>query len=199
MPLYRHVVSGTFYATEEWSFTLHTDSANDLATANTRMVTAVEAMWTGKLDADVSTGVIVTEVSTASLTVATGQQISRVIADVNLPGASATQSLPAQCATAISLTTPLATRAGRGRFYLPPLRVSAVASGRLAGGTIANIVTSIEAFFASLDGGTPLTPVLYSRTTHLTTNVTGANVGDVIDTQRRRRNKMIEMRTPITI
>jgi hypothetical protein len=37
--------------------------------------------------------------------------------------------------------------------------------------------------------------VLYGRTSHLTTPIAQFNVGDVIDTQRRRRSKLIETRT----
>jgi hypothetical protein len=42
-------------------------------------------------------------------------------------------------------------------------------------------------------------PVLYSRTTHTTNEITSLDVGDVLDTQRRRRSKLVEVRTSRTV
>jgi hypothetical protein len=57
--------------------------------------------------------------------------------------------------------------------------------------TLVILDTAWTAFFDSLntDG---VTPVVRNRTGHISTTVTSARVGDVIDTQRRRRNKLTE-------
>lgn len=199
MPLFRHVCQGTYETGETWSFTLHTNSTNDLATAQSRWVTATGVMWTGEMDALVSNQVSMTELTTASITTATGQQISRVSTTVARPGVSTDESLPAQCATVVSLTSETATRAGRGRFYLPPLAVTVMNTGRLSAASMTALVAAVDSLFSSLGSGTPLDPVLYSRTAHTLTNITGGNIGNVIDTQRRRRNKLIEVRTALTL
>lgn len=197
MALYRHIASGTFPG-ESWSFTLHTLGSADLPTAQASWSGAVAALWTGALDAIIATDVEVTEVSTASLTQATGGQISRLIDDVTLPGVAAGQTLPAQCSCCISWGSTLATRAGQGRSYLPPFAVSVMSAGKISAAATTVVADAAHAMVAALEGD-GLNPVLYSRTTHLTTPITKGNVGDVMDTQRRRRNKLIEVRTAFAV
>lgn len=192
MALYRHVMSGTTPG-ESWSCTLHTTGAGTLASAQTAFSNAVAAFWTGELDSIVTADVSVTETSTASLNEATGTQISRLIDDVSLPGVASGEMLPFQCASGVSWRTALATRSGRGRMYLPPLAVSVLDTGRLSTGAVSTIVDAVGQLTDSLDGG-GLALVLLNRTTLATTPVTTVDVGNVIDTQRRRRNKLIEVR-----
>ena len=192
MALYRHVMSGTTPG-ESWSCTLHTTGAGTLAAAQTAFNGAVGAFWTGELDSIVTADVSVVETSTASLDEATGGQISRLIDDVSLPGVAAGEMLPFQCASGVSWRTALATRSGRGRMYLPPLAVSVLDTGRLSSAAVSAIVDSVGQLTDSLDGG-GLALVLLNRTTMATTPVTSVDVGNVIDTQRRRRNKLIEVR-----
>lgn len=193
MALYRHVASGT-YPGESWSFTLHTLGSASLATAQSDWSDAIGALWTGALDAKIYTDVELTEVSTASLDTATGKQISRLSDDVALPGVATGASLPAQCALCVSWRSDTATRAGRGRLYLPPLAVSVMSAGRASAGTVTAVVAAVKAMTDVLVGDA-LTPVLYSRSAHTTTAITKFDVGNVIDTQRRRRDKLIEVRT----
>lgn len=192
MALFRHVMSGTTPG-ETWSCTLHTTGAGSLASAQTAFSGAVSAFWTGELDSIVTTDVVVTEVSTASLDPATGKQLSRLIDDVSLPGVATGEMLPFQCASGVSWRTATATRSGRGRMYLPPLAVSVLDTGRLSTSAVSTISDAVGQLTDSLDGG-GLVLVLLNRTTLVTTPVTSQDVGNVIDTQRRRRNKLIEVR-----
>jgi hypothetical protein len=196
MALFRHVMMGTTPG-EEWSCTLHTTGTNTLSSAQTAWSSAVSALWTGELDAIITPDVVVTEVSTATIDPATGKQLSRLIDDVSLPGVDAGEMLPFQCAVSVSWRTAVATRAGRGRMYLPPLAGTVLDTGRVSAAAVGDIVGAVEAFWNSLNGD-GLAPVLFGRTTFTQTPITGADVGDVIDTQRRRRNKLIEVRTPVT-
>lgn len=196
MALFRHMAHGTSPG-ESWTFRLYTTGSGSLAAAQTTWISALEALWTGNLDAIVTPDVELLAGSTASITEATGAQISRLSDDVNDPGVASGEMLPFQCATSVTWTTAFATRAGRGRIYLPPLAVSVIDTGRLSAAAVTTIVTSINAMWAALDtGGLALS--LYGATSHVTTPVTGGNVGDVIDTQRRRRNKLIESRVTLT-
>lgn len=193
MALYRHVASG-IYPGESWSFTLHTLSSADLPTAQSNWGDALAALWTGALDAEIYTDVSLTEYTTASLNTATGAQISRLSDDVTLPGVATGASLPAQCSLAVSWRTATATRAGRGRMYLPAMAVSVMSAGKASAGTITAVVAAVKAMTDVLVGDA-MTPVLYSRSAHTTTEITKFDVGNVIDTQRRRRDKLIEVRT----
>lgn len=195
MPTFHHSLSGTTPG-ESWSFNIHTTSQGNLAAAQATWVAAVNAFWTGKFDATTTSDVVATEAATASLDPTTGKQVSRLANGLSLPGVATGEMLPFQCATTVSWKTALATRAGQGRIYLPPTSVGTIENGRLAGWAVTAVVEAVQAMWAALNTG-GLQLVIYGRTSRTTTPVTTANVGNVIDTQRRRRNKLIEVRTPV--
>lgn len=197
MALYRHTAMGTFPG-EEWSFTLHTTGSGTLTAAQAAWDAAVGSMWTGGLDAIVSSVVSCTETTTASLDPATGKQQSRLSTSTTRAGAAAGETLPAQCACAVSTRTALATRSGRGRFYLPPFEVSVMSSGVLSASAVGTTLAAAQALFASLSGA-GLAPVLLNRSSMAQTPITALDVGNVIDTQRRRRNKLIEARQSVVV
>jgi len=195
MTVFRHVAKGTFPG-ESWSFTLHTEGTIALTAAQAAWSSALGTLWTDSLDALVNENVSLTESSTASLSDETGAQVSRLSDDEDLPGVATQGLLPPQCTVVVSLRTALATRAGRGRFYLPTFDKGTVtvSGGRLNSTSITAVVTAAGDMLGSLISDN-LTPVIYSRTTRETQTVTQFDVGDVIDTQRRRRDKLIEVRT----
>lgn len=197
MALFRHVASGSFPG-EQWSFTLHTSGSVSLDAAQQAWIDALTALWTGKLDALAPIDVVLTEASTADLVQATGQQTSRLIEPMNLPGVAVTTSLPPQVSVCVSLRTNEATRAGRGRFFLPPFAVATVDHGRLLQASQTAAVAAVQAMFSSLSGDL-LQPVIYGRSSHTTKDIVSFNVGDVFDTQRRRRNGLIESRVGGTV
>jgi len=199
MTTFRHVAKGS-YPGEAWSFTMHTSGTIALTAAQAAWNAAIQAFWTGQLDALVHTAVSVTEVSTASLDPGTGKQVSRLADDVSLPGVATTGLMPPQVTAVASLRTATATRAGRGRFYMPPFDKGTVtaATGRLSAGSVTVAVSAVDALMTSLIADS-LTPVIYHRTSFTTTNITQFDVGDVFDTQRRRRDKLVEARTSQTI
>lgn len=196
MPLYHHTFKGTTPG-ESWSFNIHTTGAGDLAAAQAGAVAAANAFWTGHFDALTTADVAMTEVTTASLNEATDKQISRLADDVNLPGVATGQSLPPQVALGVSWQTNLATRAGRGRIYLPPIAVSFVFGERANMTSVNGVVAGINAFWAALNTA-GLQLVIRGKTSHVSTPVTRGNVGNVFDTQRRRRSKLVEVRTALT-
>ena len=197
MALYRMVASGTTPG-ESWSFTLHAEGSLSTADAATAFGDALTAAWTGGMDDVTTADVDCTLASVAALDPATDGQLTRVEVVLALTGVAAGEMLPYQCATVISLLTDSATRHGRGRFYLPPLATGTVDGGLISAATITSLDTAWTAFFDSLntDG---LNPVVRNRTGHISTPVTGARVGNVFDTQRRRRNKLVEVYTAIAV
>lgn len=116
-------------------------------------------------------------------------------------GGSGTNVLPPQCSLALTLTNSLPRGlATKGRMYLPGVAVGVNASGKVDALTVGTIADNLKAFFDSItnDADTPGRPVLASvgRPPLLLggaiRNVTTIKVGDVIDTQRRRRNALDE-------
>lgn len=190
MALFRLVASGTTPG-EIFSFTMHAAGTLSTADAAQKFADALTAAWGAGMAGLTTADIDLTAAAAASIDPATEGQITRAEVVLALTGTDVGQMLPFQCATVISLLTASATRSGRGRFYLPPLAVSVLDGGRISAASLATLDTAWTAFFDSLNTS-GLTVVVRNRASHISTGVTSARVGDVIDTQRRRRNKLQE-------
>jgi hypothetical protein len=198
---YHHSGSGAIGG-ETWVINLHTNDlgAGNLAGANTAWTAALNSLWT---DTGAGTGwgprcnagTTLTLAKTASLNSLTGKQVAVTQATLALAGTAAGISTPPQCAVTVSLRTALATRAGRGRFYMPPPAVTFVIAGGLLASADRDALSTaaMHALQGLVTAG--YIPVVYHRSTHSGDNITSVDVGNVFDTQRRRRDKLIEART----
>lgn len=192
MALYRHRLEGTFPG-EVWSFGLYTDSNLSLAAMHSQWTTGITNFW-ATAEELFCTDVETTRATTVELDPATGGQLTGAESTRADAGTSTSTCLPFQCAPVVTLRTSVLSRAGRGRFYAPSLAVDQVAAGRMTTAARDTLADAAEAMVQGLTsaGGTL---VIYHRSTGTTTPVTSLDVGDVIDTQRRRRNKLVEART----
>jgi hypothetical protein len=68
------------------------------------------------------------------------------------------------------------------------------AGGKLYTGTPLNYGQNIGAFFDAVVGATPYKPIVVSRRRLILNEVTSVNVGQVPDSQRRRRRSQDEAR-----
>lgn len=102
---------------------------------------------------------------------------------------------PAECAICVSIK-PVSGTVG-GRFYLPSPSVGQLDSlGNLTSSAADAIATGLQSMFETLGGNTsPLRLGIYRGKTHTFIGSTEINVGTVIDSQRRRRNKLVEVRS----
>jgi exosome complex RNA-binding protein Csl4 len=112
----------------------------------------------------------------------------------------ATAALPNQIAVAVTLETGQPGRTKRGRFYLGGITSANVvaATGRLQpGNTLAYsriIAQFLEQSRDQANTTDAFRAVVYSRVNQSTLPITRVSIGDVFDTQRRRRNGLVEAR-----
>lgn len=197
MALYRHIAAGIFPG-EFWTFSVHTTGTLPIDTAADAWEDATTSPFWATMAPHICEDVEMNRATTVTLDEATGRQLQRRDRTVTLPGTSVAACLPFQVTPVVSLRSDDASRRGRGRFYAPSLAVDAQAGGRLTATVQDDLATSARGMLQALDAA-GLTPVLLSRDTMETRDVTSVDVGDVMDTQRRRRNALIESRVSYDI
>lgn len=111
-------------------------------------------------------------------------------------GSASTNQLPPQCSVVVTLRSALSGGSHRGRFYLPPMSTASVNStGRFEATAKTTLVGALGNAFLAYDATSPSPQVVvWSRKNLNAVNVTRYEVGDVVDTQRRRRDKLTEIR-----
>lgn len=200
MPLYQHRFSGHTASSETFMYTWWANSIRSAADAHAAAIAWNALLWNGAVAGNgykdhVTANVGMDNVTTVTITQATGLQTARLDSAQAIPGVAAGAPFPADVALVISLRSNLANRQGRGRFYLPqPAASQTTATGRV----LADLITDLGASLAAAWAGYNTTndrPVIYSRTSKQIQNVVSFNVGDLFDTQRRRENKLLEART----
>ena len=184
----------------DWSFWLNADT---MAAA----VNFVEAMCTA-LAADATwKAIFPSAVSFGSPKISTIDQATGEVLATSIHGAAYTctglgSSLPPQCSIVATLRTDLAGKSDTGRFYLPgPVATNTTSAGRMDTTTTGAVAARLVAAFEAGNGASLGNEVIvYSRTHRSITTVRSIDVGDVIDTQRRRRDKLVENRVvdPLT-
>jgi hypothetical protein len=109
--------------------------------------------------------------------------------------ASGSNALPPQNSIVVTLRTGAPGASRRGRMYLPFRGMSGcTATGLVATGAQEAIGDGIAAFFGAVNLATVQHVVVASQKTGQTHNVTTIEVGNVFDTQRRRRAALTESR-----
>lgn len=120
----------------------------------------------------------------------------------NFPVGTGTSGVfPPQIALVASHTTPQPGRRGRGRMFLPGLAISTDDTGQIKTGSQTTVLDAQIALLEALsvDGGVDpanfsLRPIVTGKPYVNYGMITGVNVGNRYDTQRRRRNQLTETR-----
>lgn len=103
---------------------------------------------------------------------------------------------PPQISTVVSLLTGIAGRSFRGRAYWPNLSTSIASSLMMSPSNAQNIANAFAEILGLItDAGNPLPGFylgVYSATQDVVTLVTSLAVGTAFDTQRRRRDDLVE-------
>jgi hypothetical protein len=132
---------------------------------------------------------------------ATGKVVDRAFGTVQMAGtgSGAVSALPPGVAIAVTLRTILPGPTGRGRFYLPPpLSSAAGATGRLTPAAMTTVAGALANAFTNLAGlASPVGAAVYSIKNRSAQPCSRGDVGDVFDSQRSRRDKLVEARSPV--
>lgn len=110
------------------------------------------------------------------------------------PGNGPTLSLPPGTAEVVSLRTAQAGARGRGRMYLPALGNTSInVAGRIDSTVQQDLLAGMVAFFDSWNADLQTFPVgVASQAGSFVSTVTSVRVGNVFDSQRRRRDQLTE-------
>ena len=210
----RVTLSGTMFgAAEEWSTGFFMgQEGSDATPIDQGGADAIRNAWTTFFSASgsyINTAYKFTQVKTALIdangfTVDGSQQYSYPTATVS--GNTGTNTLPPQCSLVVTLLSDRPRgRASKGRMYLPGISAGIQSSnGKLFATDVNSIADNLKTFFDALVGqvgiadqlilaakGVGLTPALTAQNDYVET----IRVGDVVDTQRRRRNGLVETYT----
>lgn len=204
MTQFKFVVGGGLNGGEIWATDWHfeTPAIPPLGARDAVVVAGVflDSLWIGAAGGSPGIGSIMAASTTLTgctiyvLDPTTGRALDRAFVARNLPGTGAGGATPNQCAVVATLKTATPGPRGRGRVYLPPPLLGAVTlTGRL--------IATHRDQMANTVGKTLLlmqtsgyNPVLFTKS-QPNRPITTGSVGDVIDTQRRRRDKLVEARS----
>jgi len=204
MSNYLHFAGGLIADSFPWSFRMYSTSAATEEAAQTAWSSAIVAMFSSEgFAAIVPSTVELTSTYTSTMN-ADWKQTTKTSTDESVVGTGAT-SLPYHVCEVVTWRTAQATRYGHGRWYLPCLATTALASGGyyLASAAVGDIVSAVNAAISAWTG--TLQPVILHRKGTksgpgpLTTdNIISGDVPDGFDTQRRRADKRVPARQSLT-
>lgn len=112
-----------------------------------------------------------------------------------LPSAGMVAGAPQLSLAVTTVTAATRGRASKGRFYPPTAFVDArtLETGQLINGMASSCATSAAQLITDINGAVGGSVVIYSQVGGTTRQVTGVRVGQVQDTQRRRRRSIPEL------
>jgi len=204
MPNYLHNASGLIADTFPWSFRMYSTSAATESAAETSWSNAIDAMFTTEAFAAIVPETVELTGTYTSTMNADWKQTTKTSTDFSVVGTASTAQPNHRCEV-VTWRTAQATRYGHGRWYLPCLATTALASGGyyLASAAVGDIVSAVNAAISAWTG--TLQPVILHRKGTksgpgpLTTdNIISGDVPDGFDTQRRRADKRVPARTSLT-
>jgi hypothetical protein len=204
VPNYLHQAGGTLEGGFPWSIGMVSTSSAAESAAETSWSAAIQAMWavSGFIDL-VPAGTVLTYTSSSTAS-ADFKQTTKTTTDLSLAG-NATAGLPYQVAEVVTWRTTSATKWGRGRWYLPPLSPTALATAGfvLSAAAVTAIVDGVNAAIAEWSG--TLNPQILHRkntisgpTADTLTAISGGDVSDKCVIQKRRADKYVPTRTALT-
>ena len=169
---------------------------------NTRFATAWTAMAT-LMSAE--TSLVATRCTLFLAATQKNEYAGEYVRPVALVG-QGTATLPPQISTVVSLRTAGIGPSARGRMYLPAVGID-LNGFRIAPADVTTMVGAMKAYFDNMGSVSVISPLLDLDYPGVASSVgqdavkqyTGLQIGNVLDTQRRRRDQMTETRVSAVI
>lgn len=201
--IYREVTTFTTVAGAEIAqIGWHWDTAASPADLKEAIDDHFPTLWTGWKPNQVN-NLTVSERELQIRDLATGALVGTLPLDVPSPAAGTAEQfpLPPQCAAVMSLRSDTPGPSGRGRFYMAGLGNTMLTSlGRLTDAIRNDLVTDYVTYVNAVSAEIlDLSLNVYSKTHGTSYQVTKIDMGNVIDTQRRRRSELVESRYSVVI
>lgn len=200
MAHYRLTAKGIL-PSETFNYGIHvTGSAGDSLAAATAWEAALQSQWTDAthgLETHYSASVSIVAAHAAELSDLTGKQVDAAEVSTTIPGTSVAEMLPHEVAVAITTRAATRNRKDQGRFFLPPPVVTTMAGGLLDSTVRSHFANAAKLLVDSLQGAGFVPVILHPD--HTDSPITVVECGGVFDAQRRRRNKLIEVRTVVNV
>lgn len=204
MPNYLHKAGGVLSGGFPWSIGMISVSSSTESAAQTNWDSGFTALWnTAAFLALLPTGTTLTYTSTSTAS-ASFTQTTKTTTTHNISG-TATAGLPFQVGEVVTWRTASATKWGRGRWYLPSIGVTALATSGfvLSATALTNIQTAVNNGLA-VWVGTLNFQILHRKNTltgpvALTlTPIVSGDVSNKLVIQRRRADKFVPTRATLT-
>lgn len=172
---------------------------------------AIAAAWQTFFTAsgsNISTSYKTTGIKMANLDPVTGKTVLSEVVHHYYPtpigGVTGTNTPAPQLSLVATLTTAVERGLGnKGRMYLPGVAIGVDSStGKVTGASRTSLVGTLKTFFDTINGSTVATGDVINASQGskppligdpINRKVTGVKIGDVYDTQRRRRNELVEV------
>lgn len=204
MPNYLHKAGGTLSGGFPWSIGMVSTSTAAESAAQTTWDTGIVAMWTNAgFQALIPTGTTLTYTSTSTASAAF-KQTTKTTTTHSTAG-TATQANPYQVAEVVTWRTTQATKWGRGRWYLPGVGTSGLATSGylLSAAAVTSLVGGVNAgltiWVASLNFQILHRKATLSGPAALTlTPIATGDMSNKLVIQRRRADKLVPTRTALT-
>lgn len=205
MTFYRLTAKGHLPQGEVFSFTLHCQNIGGTTSgAGAAWHTALGLLWNGvaspadSIKQCIPTSIGIDASVVDALDALTGKNDEQLVTAETLVGTNATDPLVNQDAVVVSLRTAKATKAGRGRFYLPPFGEDQTTAGLLLATPRGQVATAAQKMVQSLNGA-GYTVGIFHRSSITQDAVVSVDVSNVVGTQRRRRDKIVPVRSSLSV
>lgn len=201
MPNYRINLQGVIAGSEEFQHGVTVTSTETLTqVADDAVSTAEGTLFSSDFLSNFTSGVAWSQINVAELGGFGEPVVASQIRSISETGTAEGAMLPPQCAIVVSHLTLGAGSRNRGRAYLPAVAASGLTTaGRITSTVRGELLTAYAGWLTSLDAAGSQPIVLSEVGGGAVSFITSVRIGDVIDTQRRRRGSLAESYASATI